>query len=62
MWKAESAQLLGRPTGGGAEMAKIVMEVAADQFAFAPLLIILLLAVVALVTVVFLLRYRKGRK
>jgi hypothetical protein len=43
-------------------MLKTVMDVAADQFAFAPLLIILLLAVVALVTVVFLLRYRKGRK
>jgi len=38
------------------------MDVAADQFAFAPLLIILLLAVVALVTVVFLLRYLKGPK
>ena len=33
-----------------------------STFAFAPLLIILLLAAVALVTVVFLLRYRKGRK
>ena len=43
-------------------MLKIVMDAAADQFAFAPLLIILLLAVVALVTVVVLLRYRKGRK
>ena len=43
-------------------MLKIVMDVAADQFACAPLLIILPLAVVALVTVVFLLRYRKGRK
>ena len=43
-------------------MLKIVMDVAADQFPFAPLLIILLLAVVALVTAVFLLRYRKGRK
>ena len=37
------------------------MDVAADQFAFAPLLIILLLAVVALVTVVFLLRYPAER-
>ena len=43
-------------------MMKIVMDVAADQFPFAPLLIILLLAVVALVTVVFLLRYLKGRE
>jgi len=43
-------------------MLMIVIDVAANQFAFAPLLIILLLAVVALVTVVFLLRYRKGRK
>ncbi len=43
-------------------MLRTVMDVAADQFAFAPLLIILLLAVVALVTVVFLLRYLKGRE
>ena len=43
-------------------MLKIVMDVAADQFGFAPLLIILLLAVVALVTVVFLLRYRRGTR
>ena len=43
-------------------MLKTAMDVAADQFAFAPLLIILLLAVVALVTAVFLLRYRRGRK
>ena len=43
-------------------MLKTVMDVAADQFAFAPLLIILLLAVVALVTVVFLLRYLNGRE
>ena len=43
-------------------MLKTVMDVAADQFAFAPLLIILLLAVVALVTVVFLLRYLRGRR
>jgi len=42
-------------------MLKTAMDVAADKFAFAPLLIILLLAVVALVTVVFLLRYVKGR-
>ena len=40
-------------------MLKMVMDVAAEQFAFAPLLIILLLAAVALVTVVFLLRYRR---
>lgn len=43
-------------------MLKTVMDVAADQFAFAPPLIIVLLAVAALVTVVVLLRYRKGRK
>jgi len=43
-------------------MLKIVMDVATEQFAFAPLLIILLLAVVALVTVVFMIRYLKGRK
>ena len=37
------------------------VDIRSDQFAFAPLLIILLFAVVALVTVVFLVRYRKGR-
>jgi hypothetical protein len=44
-------------------MLKVVMDVAPEQFGFSPLLIILLLAAVALVTVVFLLRYRrKGDK
>ena len=43
-------------------MLRIPLDAAPNQFAFAPLLIILLLAVVALVTVVFLLRYLKGPK
>ena len=44
-------------------MLKVVLDLAPEPFAFAPLLIILLAAVVALVVVVFLLRYvRKGDK
>ena len=42
---------------------KVVLDVAPEPFAFAPLLIILLVGVVALVAVVLLLRYvRKGDK
>ncbi len=40
-------------------MLKVVMDVAPEQFGFSPLLMILLLAAVALVTTVFLLRYRR---
>ena len=40
-------------------MLKVVMDVAPEQFGFAPLLIVLLLAAVALVTAVFLLRFRR---
>ena len=40
-------------------MLKVIMDVAPEQFSFAPLLIILLVAAVALVTAVFLLRYRR---
>ena len=44
-------------------MLRVVLDVAPNQFDFAPLLIILLLAPIALVTAVFLLRYRrKGDK
>ncbi|HZA73897.1 MAG TPA: hypothetical protein VE476_13445 [Propionibacteriaceae bacterium] len=44
-------------------MLHVVLDVAPNQFDFAPLLIILLLAPIALVTAVFLLRYRrKGDK
>ena len=40
-------------------MLKVVRDAAPEQFGFAPLLIVLLVAAVALVTVVFLLRYRR---
>jgi hypothetical protein len=36
-----------------------VMDIAPEQFGFSPLLLILLAAAVALVTAVFLLRYRR---
>lgn len=44
-------------------MLRVVLDVAPGQFDFLPLLLVLLLAPVALVTAVYLLRYRrKGDK
>ena len=44
-------------------MLKVVMDAAPEQFSFAPLLLILLAAAVALVAAVFLVRFRrKGGK
>jgi len=42
-------------------MLAVVMEVAADQFTVSPLLIVLPVAAIALVVVVFLLRFRRRK-
>jgi hypothetical protein len=43
-------------------MLKVVMDVAPEQFSVSPLLIVLPVAAIALVVVVFLLRFRKRNK
>ena len=40
-------------------MLKVVMDVAPEPFSFAPLLLVLLVAAVALVTAIFLVRFRR---
>jgi hypothetical protein len=43
-------------------MLKVVMEASAEPFNSVPYLIVLVIAAIALVTAVFLVRYRKGDK
>lgn len=40
-------------------LAKVVLDVAPESFDFAPILLVLLLAPIALVTTILLLRYRR---
>ena len=42
-------------------MLTVLMEVAPDQFGVSPLLIVLPIAAITLVTLVFLLRFRRGK-
>ena len=44
-----------------AEMLTVVMDVAPEQFTVSPLLLVLMVAAIALVAVVFLLRFRRKK-